>query len=495
MIDDFIFRRFDEKRSMVLTGDELAGMYHMPLASTETPNIRWLTARRAPPPSNLPKEGLYLGMVEYRGVKTPVFIKRPDRMRHTYCIGKSGAGKSEYIANLAAQDIRNGDGLCIIDPHGDLVETVLGMVPKERADDVVLFDPSDLERPIGLNMLEAYSEEMKDFVCGEMVAIFYKLFGAEMIGPMFEHTMRNMMLTLMSDINDPGTIAEIPRLVVDPDFQKMWVKRVKDPVVLNYWEKEVAKTSDFHKSEMFGYLTSKVGRFVENAMLRNIIGQQKSAINFREIMDNQKIFLIQLSKGKIGDINANLLGLIMVTKLQMAVMGRADMPAEQRKPFYVYIDEFQNFITPSIATILSEARKYALSLYLSHQYMGQLSPKGDTEIRDAVLGNAGTMLCGRIGIEDAQVLEKEFVPVFSAFDLVNAPKFSWNCKMLIDNASSRPFNFQAPPPVKPDVRIAKAIRMLSRLKYGRDRSIVEQEIMERTQLGAAPVMAAPPAVK
>ncbi|MDD5251518.1 MAG: DUF87 domain-containing protein [Patescibacteria group bacterium] len=483
LIHDFIYRHFRERGHLVLNGEELASMYHFPLPSTETPNIRWLTARKAAPPSNLPKEGLYLGEVEYRGITTPVFIKPGDRLRHMYCIGKSGAGKSEFIANLAAQDVKNGDGLCIIDPHGDLVETVLGCVPRERADDVVVFDPSDMDRPIGLNMLEAPSEEMKDFVCGEMIAIFYKLFPPEMIGPMFEHNMRNFMLTLMSDRDNPGTIAEVPRLIVDPEYQKQWVKKVRDPVVLNFWEKEIAKTSDFHKSEMFGYLISKVGRFVENAMMRNIIGQQKSAFDFRKIMDERKIFLVNLSKGKIGDINANLLGLIIVTKLQMAAMGRADMPASERKPFYLYIDEFQNFITPSVATILSEARKYALSLYLSHQYLGQLSPKGDNEIRDAVLGNAGTIMCGRIGVEDAQYLEKEFAPVFSAFDLVNAPKFSWNTKMLIDNQSSRPFNFSPPPPVQPERRIAEALKMLSRLKYGRDRVIVEQEILERTQLG------------
>ncbi len=492
LIHDFIFRHFHDARRMVMNGEELCSLYHMPLPSTETPNIRWLTSRKAPPPQNMPKEGLYLGKIDYRGQVTDVRLKREDRMRHMYIIGKSGAGKSEFIANLAAQDVKNGDGLCIIDPHGDLVETVLGCVPRERADDVVIFDPSDLERPIGLNMLEAPSEEMKDFACGEMIAIFYKLFPPEMIGPMFEHTMRNMMLTLMSDPENPGTIAEIPRLVVDPDFQKAWVKKVKDPVVLNYWEKEVAKTSDFHKSEMFGYLTSKVGRFVENAMLRNIIGQQKSAFDFRKIMDEKKIFLVNLSKGKIGDINANLLGLIMVTKLQMAAMGRADMPKEQRHDFFLYIDEFQNFITPSIATILSEARKYRLSLILAHQYLGQLSPKGDNEIRDAVLGNVGSMLIGRIGIEDAQVLEKEFAPVFNAFDLVNVEKFTMNAKILVDNAATRPFNFKMPMPVKPDRRIADAIKLLARLKYGRDREIVEQEIMERTQMGApAPKTAAP----
>ncbi|MBN1585535.1 DUF87 domain-containing protein [Candidatus Uhrbacteria bacterium] len=483
LLKDFIFRNFNDTNRIVLNGEEAAGIFHLPLPSTETPNIRWLTARKAPPPAGLPKEGLYLGDINYRGVKTPVHIKKGDRMRHLYVIGKSGAGKSEFIANLAAQDIRNGDGICIIDPHGDLVETVLGVVPKERAEDVVIFDPSDTERPIGLNMLESPNEEMKDFMVGEMIAIFYKLFPPEMIGPMFEHNMRNFMLTLMSDRDNPGTIAEVPRLIVDPEYQKRWVAKVKDPVVLNFWQKEIAKTSDFHKSEMFGYLISKVGRFVENAMMRNIIGQQKSAFDFRQIMDGGKIFLVNLSKGKIGDINANLLGLIIVTKLQMAAFGRAGMPKEERRDFYLYIDEFQNFVTPSIATILSEARKYGLSLTIAHQYLGQLSPKGDTEIRDAVMGNVGTMMVGRIGIDDAQVLEKEFSPVFTAFDLVNVEKFTYNAKTLVDNQSTRPFNFSPPPPLQPNRRLAEAIKTLARLKYGRDRWLVEQEILERTQMG------------
>ncbi|HSD12581.1 MAG TPA: TraM recognition domain-containing protein, partial [Patescibacteria group bacterium] len=358
-------------------------------------------------------------------------------------------------------------------------------VPKERADDVVIFDPSDLERPIALNMLESPNEEMKDFVCGEMIAIFYKLFPPEMIGPMFEHNMRNFMLTLMADPEVPGTIAEIPRLISDAAFQKEWRAKVKDPVVRSFWENEIDKTSDFHKSEMLGYLISKVGRFVENTMMRNIIGQQRSAFDFAKIMNEKKIFLVNLSKGKIGDINANLLGLIIVTKLQMAAMSRANITDKsQRKDFFLYIDEFQNFITPSIATILSEARKYRLSLIVAHQYMAQLAPKGDSEIRDAVLGNVGTMLIGRIGIEDAELLEKEFSPVFTAFDFVNAPQFSWYSKILIDNVGSRPFVLKAPPPVKGDKRIGEALKQLSRLKYGRDRSIVEQEILDRTQLVA-----------
>ncbi len=479
----FILREFDEARYAVLTGPELAGMYHLPLASTETPNIRWLMARKAAPPTNLPKEGLLVGFTEYRGQKTDVFLRQEDRMRHMYVIGKSGSGKSEFIANLAAQDIKAGHGVCIIDPHGDLVETVLGTIPKERADDVIIFDPSDLDRPIAMNMLESPSPEMADFAVGEMIAIFYKLFPPEMIGPMFEHNMRNFMLTLMSDSENPGTIAEIPRLITDTEFQKKWVAKVTDPVVRSFWENEIAKTSDFHKSEMFGYLISKVGRFVENAMMRNIIGQTKSAFDFRKVMDERKIFLVNLSKGKIGDVNANLLGLIMVTKLQMAAMSRADASKEERKDFFLYIDEFQNFITPSIATILSEARKYRLGLIIAHQYMGQLAPKGDTEIRDAVLGNVGSMLIGRIGIEDAEVLAKEFEPVFTPYDLVNVEKFSWNSKILVDNQVLRPFNIVAYPPVKGNRQMVAALKQLSRLKFGRDRLLVEMDINSRMKLG------------
>ncbi|HTM69146.1 MAG TPA: type IV secretory system conjugative DNA transfer family protein [Candidatus Binatia bacterium] len=491
VIKDFIFRHFSENNRIVMTGEELSSIYHFPLSSTETPNIRWLTSRKAPPPTNIPKEGLFLGNIEYRGENTPVFVKQEDRFRHQYIIGKSGSGKSVFIANLAVQDIKRGDGVCVVDPHGDLVEDILACVPKERADDVIIFDPSDLERPIALNMLESPNEEMKDFVCGEMIAIFYKLFPPEMIGPMFEHNMRNFMLTLMADPEVPGTIAEIPRLISDAAFQKEWRAKVKDPVVRSFWENEIDKTSDFHKSEMLGYLISKVGRFVENTMMRNIIGQQKSAFDFSEIMNKKKIFLVNLSKGKIGDINANLLGLIIVTKLQMAAMSRANMSKAERADFFLYIDEFQNFITPSIATILSEARKYRLALIVAHQYMAQLAPKGDSEIRDAVLGNVGSMFVGRIGIEDAELLEKEFAPVFTAFDFVNAPQFSYFSKILIDNVGSRPFVLKAPPPVKGDKRIGEALKQLSRLKYGRDRSIVEQEILDRTQLVKSAV-AAPP---
>jgi hypothetical protein len=364
-----------------------------------------------------------------------------------------------------------------------LIEDILEHIPKSRADDVVLFDPSDVERPIGLNMLEAKSADQKDFAVQEMISIFYKLFPPEMIGPMFEHIMRNTMLTLMADINDPGTVIDVPRMLTDDSYVKKYLKKLEDPVVRAFWEKEMAKTSDFHKSEMLGYLISKVGRFVENEMMRNIMGQQKSGFDFREIMDKEKILLVNLAKGKTGEVNAKLIGLIIVAKLQMAALGRADMNAADRKDFYLYIDEFQNFVTDSIATILSEARKYKLDLIIAHQYMGQLTDdKGKSPIRDAVLGNVGTMLSGRIGPDDAEVLAKEFAPVFGSYDLLNPTQYSYYIKMLIDNEAAKPFNMMTYPLQRGNKELAAAIKQLARLKYGRDRRIVEAEIMERTQI-------------
>lgn len=487
LVRDFIYRAWNGRRRVTLGSEEIASLWHLPLPTTETPNIRWLLSRKAPPPVNAPKEGLTMGYNRYRGMDTIIRIKRDDRRRHVYVIGKSGTGKSVFIENMAIQDIRNGEGVCVVDPHGDLIEHILAAVPKERIDDVILFDPSDTERPVGLNMLEAKDESTKDFAAQEMIAIFYKLFPPEMIGPVFEHQMRNVMLTLMSDPNENGTIAEIPRMFSDAEYQKYWVAKLKDPVVRAFWEKEMAKTSDFHKSEMLGYLISKVGRFVENAMLRNIIGQQNSGFNIREVMDKKKVLLVNLAKGRTGEINANLLGLIIVSKLQMAALSRADLPEAERHDFYLYIDEFQNFITDSISTILSEARKYRLELIIAHQYMGQLTggKEGaqEAKVRDAVLGNAGTMVSFRIGVEDAEIMAKEFAPIFSEYDLINIEQYTCYTKLLVDNQSTKAFNMHTYPPIKGDPRVAEAIKQLSRLKYGRDRAIVEAEILERSQLG------------
>jgi len=484
LLDGFIFRSFEEKRFNLLNIEEFVSIWHLPLHSTESSNISWMGGRKAPPPSNIPPEGLLLGHVKYRGTDTPIHIKEADRRRHLYIIGKSGSGKSVLISNLAIQDIQAGKGVCVVDPHGDLVETILEHIPAHRADDVIIFNPSDMDRPLGLNMLEAKTVDQKDFAVQEMIGIFYKLFPPEMIGPMFEHNMRNVMLTLMADIENPGTIIDIPRMFTDDSFVKEYLKNVTDPVVRAFWEKEMAKTSDFHKSEMLGYLVSKVGRFVGNEMMRNIMGQQKSGFDFRQVMDEQKILLVNLAKGTTGEVNSKLLGLIVVAKLQMAAMSRADLPEEQRKDFYLYIDEFQNFTTDSISTILSEARKYRLDLTIAHQYMGQLvGDKGDSAIRDAVLGNVGSLCIGRIGPEDAEVLAKEFAPTFGSYDLINPPPFSYYTKLLIDNEASKPFNMLTYPPQRGNKEIAEAIKELSRLKYGRERYIVNQEILERSKLG------------
>jgi type IV secretory pathway TraG/TraD family ATPase VirD4 len=486
LIQDSIYRTIHPEHLAVLSTTELTSLWHLPTASTETPHVNWLGARKAAPPTNIPREGIILGRSVYRGEETIIRMKRSDRRRHLYAIGKSGSGKSVFIQNLAVQDVLNGEGVCVIDPHGDFVEYVLQHVPKERAEDVIYFNPSDIERPIGLNMLEVHSEEQKDFATQEMISIFYKMVtDPSMIGPMFEHNMRNVMLTLMSDLETPGTIAEIPRMFSDDSFVTKWKKKLKDPMVLAYWDKEMAKTSDFHKSEMLGYLISKVGRFVENEMVRNIIGQSHSGFNFREVMDKKKILLVNLAKGKVGEINANLLGMIIVSKLQMTALERADLPEEQRNDFFLYIDEFQNFITESIATILSEARKYRLELIIAHQYMKQLEDnKGKTTVRDAVLGNAGTIVSFRIGVEDADILQKEFAPVFGSYDLLNVEQYTAYVKLLIDNTAARPFNMLTYPPQPGNPELAAAIKELSRLKYGRPRDIVSAEILERSALGA-----------
>jgi hypothetical protein len=494
VVTDYIFRVF-RNTSAILNTEELTSLWHLPTPFIETPNIKWLSSKKATVPTNVPADGLLLGHNNFRNVDTKIYIERDDRRRHTYIIGRTGTGKTELMKNMAIQDIKNGEGLCIVDPHGDMVEDVLQYIPKERADDVILFEPFDLERPLGLNMLQVTSEEQKDFAVQEMIAIFMKLFPPEMIGPMFEHNMRNVMLTLMEDKQYPGTLADIPRMFTDTDFQKYKVSKVKDPIVRAFWEKEMAKTSDFHKSEMLGYLISKVGRFVENEMMRNIIGQPVSAFDFRKVMDEGKILLINLSKGKTGEVNAKLLGLIIVSKLQMAAMSRADIPEETRRDFYLYVDEFQNFVTDSFATILSEARKYRLSLIMAHQFISQLSAEKegssvqDSSMRDAVFGNAGTMICFRIGVEDAEIMAKEFAPVFNEFDVINIDRYNAYVKLMIKGTGSRPFNMQTyPKPEGADVAGAAVMRNLSRLKYGRPRSEIQKDILERTKLGS-PVQA------
>lgn len=492
IINDFIYRNYDEKNGFVLNTEEMASLWHLPLAGTEVPKIRWLTARRLPPPVNMPTAGLILGENIYRNKKTPVMIKDGDRRRHMYVVGMTGTGKSWFQANLAIQDIVNGHGVCVVDPHGSLIEDILPYIPKQRLDDVIIFDPSDIKRPIGLNMLEAKTQMEMDFATQEMIAIFYKLLpDPAMAGPMFEHYMRNALLVLMADQENPGTLVELARLFTDKDFRRDKLKHVKDIMVKDFWEREYeASQKGSTGADMLSYVISKTGRFVENEMMRNIIGQARSGINFRQIMDEKKILLMNLSKGKVGETNSNLLGLIAVSKLQMAALARADMAESQRTDFYLYIDEFQNFITDSISVILAEARKYKLNLIIGHQYIAQLVQNNDSRVKDAVFGNVGNIVCFRIGVDDAEVMAKQLSPEVSEYDVMNIEKFNAYVRLLIDNTATGTFNMSCfPLPSNPNLAIVDHLKELSRVKYGREKALVEREIIERAkigQLGQAP---------
>ena len=484
LISDFIQRSWVEKYNLILNAEEMASLWHLPLPSSETPNIHWLEARKAPPPLNVPSEGVILGENIYRGLRTVIKMKNEDRARHMYIIGKSGTGKSVLLSNMVIQDIRNGEGLCVIDPHGDLVDSILEHVPKERAEDVIYFDPSDTQRPIGLNMLEFVNPEQKTFVINEMISIFDKLYDLKASGgPMFEQYMRNAMLLMMEDAESGSTLLEVPKVLADVAFRKYKLSKCVNPVVKDFWEKEAEKAGgEASLANMVPYITSKLTPFVSSDLMRPIIAQQKSSFNFRDIMDNRKILLIKLAKGKIGDMSANLLGMVIVGKLLMAALSRVDLPEEQRNDFFLYIDEFQNFTTESIAIILSEARKYHLCLIVAHQYISQLVKGNNTNVRDAVFGNVGTMAAFRIGPEDGEFMAKQFAPVFGQYDLVNVPKYNAYIKMLINNQNPPAFNLSPYPPVSGDKSIPIKIKELSRLKYGRDRAIVESEILQRMRL-------------
>ncbi len=480
LINNYSFRRFDKSESMILNLEELSSIYHFPFSYMKTPYINWVKTKEQAPPSELPQKGpLFMGNVIFRGEGREVFIgSKKDRRRHVYTIGQTGVGKTSLLREMIRQDMENGDGVGVIDPHGDLIEDTLANVPEERIDDVVLFEPFDTKRPCGLNMLEWDIPEQKDFAVSEMVSIFTQLFPPEMIGPMFEHYMRNAMLALMADRNNPGTLVEIPRIFTDDKFMKEKVGNVTDPMVRNFWEKEWQQTVGEDKSKMLGYVVSKVGRFVENEMMRNIIGQQKSSFDLSEIMDQKKIFLVNLTKGLTGEVNSSLLGLILVSKLQMAAMKRVNIPQEERKDFYLYIDEFQNFTTESIATILSEARKYRLNLILANQFMPQLKE----EIRDAVIGNVGTIAAYRVGEDDAEFLENKFSPEFSSFDLSNINNYHYITKMIVKGNITSPFKVKAPFPKEGNRGQVKAIKKISKQKYGRPRKKVEKEISERSAI-------------
>ncbi len=479
LIYHYSFRNFQKKEEVPLNIEELASIYHFPTVYLETPYIKSISSTDSEPPINLPEEGLnLLGKVKFRGEEKGVsFSGRADRRRHCYFIGQTGTGKSGLLSEMIRRDIEAGEGVGVIDPHGDLIEDTLSNIPQERIKDVVLFNPSDVKRPVGLNMLEYQNDAQKDFAVQEMIAIFHKLFSADITGPVFEHYMRNAMLAVMADKENPGTLMEVSRIFKDDDYLDRLLEKIDNPVVKRFWIHEWKnQPASGNKTEMMSYVVSKIGRFIENDMMRNIIGQSRSGFNLSDIMDNQKIFLANLSKGLVGEMNSSLLGLILVSKIQMGAMRRAGIPEEERKDFYLYVDEFQNFTTDSVATILSEARKYRLNLILAHQYIPQLKE----EIRDAVFGNAGTIGSFRVGSDDADFLEKQFSPNFSKFDLVNLDNFRLILKMMINGKVSKSFKIDTIAPKKGNLDQVKAIKEISRLKYGRPKELIDKNIGDKT---------------
>lgn len=485
-MNDFIYRYFPMigGQASIFSVDEIATLFHLPNKSITTPGIHWVNAKRAPAPSNLPTSGMYLGKSTYRGLSRPIFIDKFDRQRHFYIIGKTGTGKSEFLKQMIMQDITGGEGVAVIDPHGDLIEDILRLIPPKRAEDVILFDPSDLDRPMGFNMLEANTEQEKHFVANSIIGLMYKLFDPNktgIIGPRFEHAVRNAMLTVMYEKG--STFIEVVRILTDQNFVQELLPKVQDPIIKRYWTDQIAQTSDFHKSEVLDYIVSKFGRFVTNKMIRNIIGQSDSAFSFRKVMDDQKILLINLSKGKIGEENASFLGLVLVPKILVAAMSRQDIPMEQRKDFFLYVDEFQNFATPDFAQILSEARKYRLNLIVANQFIGQM----DEEIKNAIFGNVGTIASFRVGVTDANYLQHEFQPTFSEQDLINVDRFNAYMRTIVGGEPVLPFSLDTTKDISKEKamrndRVAELIRELSRLKYGKAVDVIEAEIAQRAKL-------------
>lgn len=480
---NFSFRLFENKQALMMSSEEIASLYHFPLSTTAAPKVNFLKSKQAEPPTNLPASGIVIGKNTFRGVKTAVRITEEDRRRHFYVIGQTGTGKTTIMKAMVQQDIENGKGVCVIDPHGDFAEFVLSVVPKERAEDVIYFDPGDIERPMGLNMLEIDPShpEQKTMVIDELFGIFDKLYDLKQTGgPMFEKYFKNSALLLLDDYqNEIPVLADISRVLVDDDYRADKLSRETNPLVKEFWQKEAEKAGgEASLANMAPYISSKITSFVFNEFLRPVINQPKSAFNFREVMDQQKILVINLSKGRIGELNANLIGMIIVGKLLMAALSRVDMAEKDRHDFYLYMDEFQNFTTPSIATILSEARKYRLDLILAHQFIKQLKE----EIRDAVFGNVGSMAVFRISPDDAEFMKNKFDPVFTPQDLINIDNLNCYVNLLINGQTSRPFNIAVEKERvfgAGSAAAGAAVKQIARLKYGRPREEVEKELMAK----------------
>lgn len=481
LVTAYIFRFFPQAmKSSILNSVELATLFHLPdQKSIPTSQVQRQMSKQVDGPTQVMNDGLLIGYNEFRGIKKPIRISDKDRRRHVHVIGQTGVGKSVLQENLAFQDMMDGRGFAFVDPHGDSVEALLSKVPKERVEDVIYFNPSDMDNPIGLNMFEFDNPDQKDFLVQEAISMLYGLYDpghTGIVGPRLEHIFRNCALLLMSDPSG-GTFVDIPKLLIDQEFMKSKLKYVTDQQVLDFWTKEFPASQRSNEAgEVISWVVSKFGPFISNDAMRNIIGQTRSGFNFPDIMNNNKILLVNLSKGKMGDLNSKLIGIIFVMKFQAAAMARASMPEEERKDFTLYVDEFQNFATDSFETILSEARKYRLSLVLGNQFMTQLKE----ELREAIIGNVGTTITGRIGITDAEIMVKRYQPVFDAEDLTKLPNFESVVVAQIQGVPSAPFSMNWIPPMgHANGQLSDALKRLSAAKYGRPRAEVEKEIFAR----------------
>ena len=475
---DFSYRSFSTDKIMPLNLKELSSVFHFPVGIGSQPQLKEAKAGIAPAPLEVGKEGILLGVNSYRGKDTEIHMAREDRMRHFYAIGQTGTGKTNIMLNMITQDIRNGDGCCYIDPHGTDIQTILSRIPKERIDDVIYFDPAYTARPMGLNMLEYDPKypEQKTFVVNEMMGIFNKLFDMKIGGgAMFEQYFRNSAFLVMEDPQSGSTLLEITRVLADKEFRDLKLARCKNPIIKQFWVSAEQTTGDQSLANFVPYISSKFDNFISNDIMRPVVLQQNSVFNFRKIMDEKKILLVNLSKGRLGDINANLIGLVLVGKIQMAALSRVDMFGKPMNDFYLYIDEFQNVTTDSISSILSEARKYRLSLNIAHQYITQL----EEPIKNAVFGNVGSMAVFRVGTEDANFLEQRFKPIFSASDITKLENYNAYVNMLVNGQPVKPFNLKTIAPEAGNPNIVDSLKELSYAKYGRDRGEVEAEIMAR----------------
>ncbi len=481
LVTAYIFRFFPQSVTKnILNSIELATLFHLPSQNTiPTAQVVRQASKQVDGPTEIMDEGLLLGYNEFRGTKKPIRLSVNDRRRHTYIIGQTGTGKSVLLENLAFQDMMDGRGFAFVDPHGDSVESLLGKVPKERVEDVIYFNPGDMANPIGLNMFEFDTPDQKDFLIQEAINMLYGLYDpghTGIVGPRLEHIFRNAALLLMSDPGG-GTFVDIPKVLIDPEFVKSKLKYVTDQTVIDFWTKEFPASQRSNEAgEVISWVVSKFGPFISNDAMRNIIGQTKSGFNLRDIMDGNKILLVNLSKGRMGELNSKLLGIIFVMKFQAAAMSRADIPEQDRKDFSLYVDEFQNFATESFESILSEARKYRLNLMLGNQFMTQLTDK----VREAIIGNVGTVIGGRIGITDAEILVKKFAPTFDVEDLTKLPNYQSIVSVMINNVPSAPFSMSFVPPMgQPNTELSDALKRLSAAKYGRPRAQVEADIFSR----------------